>query len=295
LKYIIRSKENFVATGQLINFIDEGDSILNRYVRYLLFGICAAQAVLAIAFLLQMPFAIQLWPIPDTTPMSFIFVSSIIAAACASTLWCLLAREDGALAGIALDYIAIFITLSVFALQMFSSSGNNGLIVFALMCMSAIVVGLYLLRITINVPIRDQRPLPLLVKGSFAVFIIALILVGGALILRTPNILPWSVTADLGVIFGWMFLGAAGYFAYSLLRPSWHNAVGQLAGFLAYDVILIVPFLQRLPTIAPELRTSLIIYLIVVTYSGLLAIYYLFINPATRIWRSGAVQGALAG
>ncbi len=55
-------------------------------------------------------------------------------------------------------------------------------------------------------------------------------------------------------------------------------------GFLAYDVILIIPFLQRLPTISDELRVSLIIYLAVVTYSGLLAIYYLFIKPKTRIW-----------
>jgi hypothetical protein len=162
------------------------------------------------------------------------------------------------------------------------------MMLFALACASGVVFGAYLLWSTIRVPIRDTRPIPVLVKISFAVFIIALILVGGALILKTPNILPWSVTPELGVMCGWMFLGAAAYFAYSLVRPSWHNSAGQLAGFLAYDVILIVPFLQRLPTTAPELRTSLIIYLIVVIYSGLLAIYYLFINPTTRIWGAKA-------
>lgn len=213
--------------------------------------------------------------------MSFIFLSSILAAAFASTLWCLLAREDGALAGIALDYVAIFVTLGILALQM-AASGDNAMTLFALACASGVVFGLYLLWSTIRVPIRDTRPLPLLVKGSFAVFILALIVVGGALILKTPNILPWSVTPELGVMCGWMFLGAAAYFAYSLVRPSWHNAAGQLAGFLAYDIVLIVPFLQRLPTVAPELQTSLIIYLIVVIYSGLLAIYYLFINAGTR-------------
>jgi hypothetical protein len=80
-----------------------------------------------------------------------------------------------------------------------------------------------------------------------------------------------------------MFVGAAIYFAYGLLRPSWVNAAGQLAGFLAYDVVLIVPFLMRLPTVAPELRFSLITYVVVVSYSGLLAIYYLFLHQGTHL------------
>ena len=61
-------------------------------------------------------------------------------------------------------------------------------------------------------------------------------------------------------------------FGLGLLRPGWLNAAGQLAGFLAYNVVLIAPFLMRLPTTAPEQRTGLIIYTAVVTYSGLLAI-----------------------
>ena len=81
-----------------------------------------------------------------------------------------------------------------------------------------------------------------------------------------------------------MFLGAALYFIYALIRPSWLNAAGQLAGFLAYDAVLIVPFLTRLPTVSPENQVGLTIYTGVVIYSGLLAIYYLFIHPPTRLW-----------
>jgi hypothetical protein len=69
-----------------------------------------------------------------------------------------------------------------------------------------------------------------------------------------------------------------------LLRPSWANSAGQLARFLANDVVLIVPFLNWLPILAPEPRTGLIIYTAVVTYSGLLAIYSLFIHKPTRLW-----------
>ena len=56
----------------------------------------------------------------------------------------------------------------------------------------------------------------------------------------------------------------------------------QLLGFLAYDLVLIGPFLQHFSTVRPEMRLSLILYTFVVCYSGLLAIYFLFIHPPTR-------------
>ncbi len=91
------------------------------------------------------------------------------------------------------------------------------------------------------------------------------------------------MTPELSIIVGCIFLGAAVYFIYALLRPSWANAAGQLSGFLVYDLVLIIPFLRTSePTVAPEFRTGLIVYTFVVVYSGLLAIYYLFINKHTH-------------
>ena len=92
-----------------------------------------------------------------------------------------------------------------------------------------------------------EIPLPGLVRWSFIVFIAALLVVSTRLLMQVPNVIPWKITPDLSLVIGWMFIGAAMYFAYGLLRPGWVNAAGQLAGFLAYDVALIVPFLQRLP------------------------------------------------
>jgi hypothetical protein len=103
------------------------------------------------------------------------------------------------------------------------------------------------------------------------------------LILKVPDTIPWAITPELSVVMGWMFVGAAAYFVYGLLRPSWANAAGQLAGFLAYDLVLIVPFLTRLPTVSPEHRLGLIVYTLVVSYSGLLAAYYLFVDKQTRV------------
>lgn len=257
---------------------------MNRYFRGLLFVVAAIQAFFGVAFFLQLPIALQLWPFPNTTPMTYIFIGSIFAAAAASTFWCLIAREDGALAGIALDYLMIFIPLSIFAFQVGPVSGNNAITLFGLACAGGIIFGLYLLWTSRRIPFRSSQPTPPLVRWSFIVFIVALILAGGALVLKMPNILPWTLTPELSVVCGWIFLGAAAYFIYALYKPGWANSGGQLSGFLAYDVVLIVPFLQRLPTIAPEFQVSLIIYTVVVSYSGLLAIYYLLINPQTRNW-----------
>ncbi|CAG0932961.1 hypothetical protein TFLX_02823 [Thermoflexales bacterium] len=253
-------------------------------VRYALFLICAVQFFLAVAFFLQLPFAVNLWPFTGTTPLTYIFIASIFAAAAASTLWAVSTRNYGALAGIGLDYLIILAPVAIFSLQLGVSTGNSQLTTYGIVCVFGALFGLWLLRWSIRIPIDTTRPMPRLVRWSFVAFIIALLIVSVQLILKVPNVLPWAITPELSVVIGWMFLGAAAYFVYALLRPSWVNSAGQLAGFLAYDVVLIVPFLQRLPTVTPQFQIGLMIYTAVVAYSGLLAFYYLFIRKPTRVW-----------
>jgi len=257
---------------------------MNRYLRMAIAIIALAQLILGMGFAFRLPFATSLWPFSYTGAISYIFLGSIAMAAAASTLWCIWEREDGALSGIALDYIAIFFPLGVFMLQM--AQGNSSQTWLGLASIFGGIFGVLFFLYTVRFPITPQPRLPGLVRISFVVFIIALVIVGGQLVLRRPNILPWDLTETGSVIYGWMFLGAALYFAYTLMRPSWHNAGGQLAGFLAYDLVLILPFLQRLPAIEPQYRLSLLIYLAVIVYSGTLAIYYLFINRETRLSRA---------
>jgi len=250
-----------------------------KNLRVALFVISGAQAVIALAFILQVQAVTGLWPLVSTTPLSFTFIGSIFAAAAASTLWCLFVREDGALSGIALDYIAILLPVTILMIQV--AEGRASYIVYGIVCAGGALFGLILWFQTVRVPIRRAPPTPQLVYWSFVVFVIALMIAGVALILKSPNILPWNVTPETGAVFGWMFIGAAAYFNYAVVRPGWHSAGGQLAGFLIYDVILIVPFLQRLSTNGPTV--NLVIYLAVVIYSGVLATYFLFVNPVTRL------------
>jgi hypothetical protein len=257
---------------------------MNRYLRMTMVIIAFVQLIIGLGFAFRLPFATSLWPFSYTGAMSYIFLGSIAIAASASTLWCIWEREYGALSGIALDYIAIFFALGIFVFQM--TPGNSRQTWLGVAGILGGVFGVLLFLYTVRIPITPHPPLPRLVRISFVVFIIALVVVGSQMVLRRPNVIPWDLTETASVIYGWMFLGAALYFAYTLARPSWHNAGGQLAGFLAYDLVLILPFLQRLPTIQPQYQLSQIIYLAVILYSGALAIYYLFIKPQTRLSRA---------
>jgi hypothetical protein len=257
---------------------------MNRYFRMFMFLVCGLQAVFALGYIFQWPFATQLWPLPYTNQTTFFFIGSIFAAGAASTVWCLVTKEYGALAGVSLDYTAIFIPTAIFTFEI--SVSSSALRAFSVVALIGAVFGLGMLLWSLRIPIRDPRPMPRLVRWSFVVFVIALIIVGGRMVLKESNILPWNVMMAGQVLYGWMFLGAAAYFTYALVRPSWHNSAGQLVGFLAYDVVLIVPFLLLLPTIDSDRLPSLIIYILVVSFSGLLAIYYLFINPTTRMVRA---------
>jgi hypothetical protein len=131
--------------------------------------------------------------------------------------------------------------------------------------------------------LKDARPTPRLVLLSFGIFAVSLVLVAGALLFKQP-VFPWTLTPESSIVFGCIFLGDAFYFIHALLHPRWHNAAGQLLSFLAYDLMLIFPFLRLFATVKPEFRLSLTVYVLVLVYSGVLALYYLFINKGTRIW-----------
>lgn len=256
---------------------------MTKLVRPVLLVVAAIQLFFAVVFYFQWPLAVNIWPFEGTTPLTYIFIASIFAAAGASTLWAILSGNDAAVAGIALDYIVIFAPMGFYVARLAVRDGNAGLTAYAISLAFGTLFGVWLLGWSLRASLDRSRLTPALVFWSFVFFVLALVVVGARLLLQTPNVIPWTITPELSVVIGCIFVGAAVYFLYGLLRPTWANAGGQLAGFLAYDIVLIVPFLQRLPTVAPEHRVGLYLYTAVVTYSGLLAIYYLFVHRRTRV------------
>lgn len=250
-------------------------------VRYLVIAIAIVQAFLAAAFFLQWQPVVSLWPFPESTPLTFIFIASIFAAAAASQVWAAATKNYGAMAGIGLDYLATFagIALVTLTFEPFNPMARTVLFVVSV---ATALFGLGLALWASRIPIPAQPAQPNSVRWSFVVFIVGLLGVGGLAALGNPGVIPWSMSVDLGRLAGVMFVGSAAYFVSAFLRPSWLNSAGQLLGFLLYDLVLIGPFLLRLPTTPPEFFMGLAIYTLVVVYSGALTIYYVFVNAATR-------------
>lgn len=239
--------------------------------------------VLATGYIFQISLITALWPWPDGR-LSYLFVGSILAAVSVAMLWIGWTGELGALPAGSLNLLVIAATASVYLFYL-SANGRPGLWLHAslgaVMALASAVAFVWSQRIALH----DTRPMPGLVRLSFGVFTAALLLAGAALVGRIP-IFPWALNPDSSVLFGCIFLGDACFFLHGLLKPAWHNALGQLLSFLAYDLVLIVPFLLLFPTVRPESLLSLVIYVAVLVYSGALAVYYVFIARETRLQKT---------
>jgi len=255
---------------------------MERLARALCVGGGLIILVLAAGYAFQWPWAIATWPWPDGR-LSYLFVASIQAAIAAAMLWIGLSGEWGSLPAGALNLLVMNGGLAVFMLGRAGQPGQGHLLYYGLGCGLLAVGCLALFVGSMRLPLPANRPTPRLVRLSFAMFTVILVLVGVALIRQTPQVMPWPLRPETSIVIGWIFFGDAFYFLYALLRPSVAAARAQLWSFLAYDLVLLGPFLLLLGRVAPEQATSLVIYLAVLFYSCGLAVYYLFVHPATRV------------
>lgn len=241
----------------------------------------------AVGFFFALPWATALWLWQDS-PLSYIFISSILAAIGIPVLWIGWTGEFAAAQGGGLDLALTYGGAAIFVFQLSRDTNDQRLLLasIALLVMFLVSVAMYFWSRRYST--KDTRALPASVRYSFALFAAVLIGVGALLIMQRPNTFPWPLKPESSVIYGLIFWGAAVYFIHAFFHPKWIFGAGQLAGFLAYDLILIGPFIAHFATVLPEQRTSLIIYTAVLIYSGALAIYYLFINKSTQIWKKSA-------
>jgi hypothetical protein len=232
-------------------------------------------------FLVQAPWATGLWPWP-AKPLSYIFIASILAAIAVPVLWIALTGEAAAIRAGALDLTVMYGGMFIYVLTLIGNPHEPRLWPYALAFGLAAAGSAGAFLFARQIPWADPRSMPQPVRLSFAAFAMILIGAGGALLLHA-SIFPWQLGQETSVMFGLIFLGAATYFICGVLDPHWGNAVGQLAGFLAYDLVLLVPYLERFSTAQGGSLISLIIYVAFLVYSGTLASYYLFASTATRI------------
>jgi hypothetical protein len=254
---------------------------MNKTFRASLVLIGSIAILFSIGFFLQTSWATQVWPF-QSGRLSNIFISSILAAVGAPVIWIGLSGETRAMVGGALNLLVTNAGFAISTFNFYIRSHQSPLLIFGIISLFMVALCIGLIVYSQRKSFLNVRPIPGIVRISFVVFAVILLITAIALIFQRPNTFPWPLSAENSVMYGWIFLGAMCYFLYATIFPVWSNAKGQLIGFLAYDIILIAPFLIYFQGVKPEMLTSLIIYTTVVSYSSLLALYFLFVNPATR-------------
>lgn len=263
-----------------------------RNVQYALIISGLGFLILSAGFFFRWSWAIDLWPWTDSR-LSHIFVSSILAAIGAPLIWLGCTGEIGASAAGALNLVVIYTGLTGYFALLYTDQKETHLLAALIFCAVGMLANLGLFVWTRRFPIRDPRLMPRPVRLSFGLFGATLVAVSLLLLFQAEHVFPWPLNAQSSVVYGWMFLGAAVYFIYPIRRPYWHDATGQLIGFLAYDLVLIGPYLAHFSDVESSHLLSLIIYVSFIIYSGGLAIYYLVVNQTTRVWSARASQTRL--
>lgn len=223
-----------------------------------------------------------LWPWPDG-PLSYIFISSMLLSQATALAWIARSLDLHAAKGGILGFFAMSAGLTALMAERYQNHGNTLALYWAIACAGLAACSAFLWWVArSDVPV-DRGPTPAVVRGSFLMWSAALALVMVMLLARMPVVFPWSLKPESSVAFGLMFSASAVYYFDGFLRPSWSNAIGQLLAFLVYDLVLIVPWMLQLATARGGFFISLVIYLTVLIWSGLLAIFFLFMHPTTRI------------
>lgn len=138
--------------------------------------------------------------------------------------------------------------------------------------------------------LQESPRTPRIVRLAFAVEVLVLAGVGLLLILKVPNTLPWNLSLESSVLYGWVFLGLAFYYLYAVLKPPWIHALGPLLGFLVYYLVLFSPLLARFGKLQPEHVPGQVAASIIILFSAALGIYYLFLNPGTRLGAGSSLK-----
>ncbi len=224
--------------------------------------------------------------------MSFVFLSSIAASIAAVWLCIGLTGEFAALASVAVNTAVAAGGVSLFLAREIALHPASGLAMPLAVTLAAFAFGIALYFASRRLATRDPRPMPAHVRGAFAVFVVVLVVAGGALALQR-QVFPWPLQPQSATVFGCVFLGAAAYFAHAVAGGRWALAAPPLAGFLAYDLVLIVPYARLLGAADAAVDdyyggssvnlTSLAIYLGVLITSAALALQALVLSPSTRL------------
>lgn len=237
--------------------------------------------VLAVGFFFQQAWATSLWPVPDTK-LSYAFIAAILGGGGAPLIWAGLSGKTASLAGYGMSFGIMYAGMGISALLFYLRNQIPALAWFALvMGVLAILGGIIFMKARHLA--EDGQSTPRIVIYAFIAEVLVLAGAGILLILKVPNTLPWNLSPESSVLYGWVFLGLAFYYLYAVLNPKWIHALGPLLGFLVYDLVLFSPLFARFGNLQPEHVLGQVAASVIIIFSAALGVYYLFVNPTTRL------------
>jgi hypothetical protein len=268
-------------------------------------AIAAPVTVLSIGFFFRADWAINAWPWPEAK-MSYVFLAAIGAATVGALVWVAISGDVAALAPGAINTTVSMVLGAVYFGQRGIRQDDGEMLLWAVSCL---VYGILVFRIFLwsrSRVVLSTMPTPTYLRWSFLVAASVLTTVGFLAYVQLPHIYPWDVQPGTSSLFGALFLGAASVFVYGLARPVWAFTAGNLWAFLAYDIILLIPYIGMIGDDADSTTgggyydyygggttttstgdgvnmPSLVIYLTVITLSLMVICYTLFVRPQTRI------------
>jgi hypothetical protein len=252
----------------------------DRRRRSVVAGVGMGALALALAYLFAPEAVAFTWPYPITR-LTFVFLAALSAAFAAPLLWVAWTGELGGLYGVGVDLALAFAGVMVGLVVLGAGVRPLPPVSFAIYGL-ATVAGVWLALIGRRRPMKDARPMPRAVRSAFWAFAALLVTAALLLISRVPDVLPWQIDQDSASLVGWIFLGSAAYFVVAARRGARREANGPLLAFLAYDVVLIVPFTEHFATVRPEHRLGLVVYVAVLVVSSILAIAFLTVEMQAR-------------
>lgn len=275
-----------------------------KLIRGVVIAIVAVQVLVGIGFYRNADWATSLWPLPDVR-MTYIFLASMTASTAAVIIWPVIRNDLGALRAAAFNISFASPPIGLYLLWLAWDRGERDLIAPGIMF---VVVGLAALtfgRWIRAIPIRHNRLLPKIVRMTLVGFCVLLVPVGTALLFQMDNVFPWTLSPENSTVAGVIFLSAAALFGFVLVNPQRIYGELSFASFLAYDLVLAVPYLDFFrnrndegtvasyygPAYAPKAgdsgvgELSMAIYLSVLAISAIASITFL----AWTFWPRSAV------
>ncbi len=226
--------------------------------------ISALQGVVALGFILRAGWAEALWPWP-AGPLSLTFLGSVLAAFAVGGAWtAVTGRWNGGLA--ALVAVAAVTVLLAWALWAGGAAWP-----WPVACLLTGLGAGWNAAGVARLPGRGKR-LTAWPRASCAVFALALVAAAVALLAGAPHVFPWPLDPVTARAFGAIFLGLSLAYGLSALWADRDMALVAMLGFLAYDLVLLPPFLLHFATVRPEHLLSLSIYVAVLVYSAIVAL-----------------------